>query len=269
MTNKPKFDNTKDYPFLAFCSELSQRCSQLNALDVQIYSTMFDDAPFYEYNYGHYTPAHADIALDCATSRSSVIRCINHKLIPLGLVVEIAKHKGGSSTYKVVDYRKIEGLLDRESLAERKQARRDAALAERTKYLESIALAPKPVEESIVEQIIEDLPSVEPTPAPEPEPIVEEVLELKVTEVEPVQCPVSDGQLSFYCSITGAEKQQVRDMLAIEPTAAQSIFDVLSAHQKEQEESNFFKNIASKADPHHTGTTPPHEESIWGDDAPF
>ncbi|CEL82312.1 hypothetical protein BN1222_03574 [Klebsiella quasipneumoniae] len=137
--NKEKYNNTKDYPFLAFCNELSQCCSKLNALDVQIYSVMLDDAGFYEFNFGHYTPAHEDIALDCGVSRSSVIRCINNKLIPLGLVSVSDSKNGSSSTYRVHDYRTVPGLLDKPSVSERKAQRRKEALEAREAYRKSIA----------------------------------------------------------------------------------------------------------------------------------
>lgn len=145
--SKQKYDNTKDYPFLAFCNELSQRCSKLNALDVQIYSVMLDDAGFYEYHFGHYTPAHEDIAIDCGTSRSSVIRCINNKLIPLGLVSVGDSKIGSATTYRVHDYRTITGLLDKPSVSERKEQRRKEALAKREEYRESISTPPEAPQE--------------------------------------------------------------------------------------------------------------------------
>lgn len=147
--NNNKFDNTKDYSFLAFCNELAQRCSKVSAQDIQIYSTMFDDAKFYEHHFGHYTPAHDDIALDCGVSRSTIIRSINNKLIPLGLVKVVSDPKGCASTYKVIDYRTIDGLFDRADVKELKQKRREEALAKREAY--RLTQQPEPIiEEAII-----------------------------------------------------------------------------------------------------------------------
>lgn len=165
--NNNKFDNTKDYSFLAFCNELAQRCSKVSAQDIQIYSTMFDDSKFYEHHFGHYTPAHDDIALDCGVSRSTVIRSINNKLIPLGLVKVVSDPKGCASTYKIIDYRTVDGLFDRADVKELKQKRREEALAKREAYRltqqpEPILEVQKctPVEEAVEEAVANNLASL-------------------------------------------------------------------------------------------------------------
>ncbi|EIR2646809.1 hypothetical protein LWO97_004456 [Salmonella enterica subsp. enterica serovar Enteritidis] len=134
--NNTKFDNTKNYPFLATCIELQQRCSKLTAMDVAIYSTMFDDHAFYVHNFGHYTPAHADLAIDCGTTRNTVNASVK-KLISFGLVVVVGKEKGAASTYKIVDYRTIENLFDRPTAEEQKKERRKNAKEKRDAYHES------------------------------------------------------------------------------------------------------------------------------------
>ncbi|MEM0568033.1 hypothetical protein [Salmonella enterica] len=174
--NNNKFDNTKDYSFLAFCNELAQRCSKVSAQDIQIYSTMFDDAKFYEHHFGHYTPAHDDIALDCGVSRSTVIRSINNKLIPLGLVKVVSDPKGCASTYKIIDYRTIDGLFDRADVKELKQKRREEALAKREAY--RLTQQPEPIiEEAIInattvalETVANNLASLATVGFPTPEP---------------------------------------------------------------------------------------------------
>ncbi|EBY3805792.1 hypothetical protein CCO48_02355 [Salmonella enterica subsp. enterica serovar Altendorf] len=142
--NNTKFDNTKNYPFLATCIELQQRCSKLTAMDVAIYSTMFDDHAFYVHNFGHYTPAHADLAIDCGTTRNTVNASVK-KLISFGLVVVVGKEKGAASTYKIVDYRTIENLFDRPTAEEQKKDRRKNAKEKRDAYHESTIQQPEPI----------------------------------------------------------------------------------------------------------------------------
>ncbi|EIZ8936121.1 hypothetical protein MQ524_000440 [Salmonella enterica] len=178
--NNNKFDNTKDYSFLAFCNELAQRCSKVSAQDIQIYSTMFDDSKFYEHHFGHYTPAHDDIALDCGVSRSTVIRSINNKLIPLGLVKVVSDPKGCASTYKIIDYRTVDGLFDRADVKELKQKRREEALVKREAYRltqqpEPILDVQKctPVEEAVEEAVANSLASLTSAENPAVEPAMQ------------------------------------------------------------------------------------------------
>lgn len=170
--NNNKFDNTKDYSFLAFCNELAQRCSKVSAQDIQIYSTMFDDSKFYEHHFGHYTPAHDDIALDCGVSRSTVIRSINNKLIPLGLVKVVSDPKGCASTYKIIDYRTVDGLFDRADVKELKQKRREEALAKREAY--RLIQQPEPIlEEAVKEAVANNLASLTSAENPAVEPAMQ------------------------------------------------------------------------------------------------
>ncbi|EAX7621476.1 hypothetical protein D1298_18450 [Salmonella enterica] len=158
--NNTKFDNTKNYPFLATCIELQQRCSKLTAMDVAIYSTMFDDHAFYVHNFGHYTPAHADLAIDCGTTRNTVNASVK-KLISFGLVVVVGKEKGAASTYKIVDYRTIENLFDRPTAEEQKKDRRKNAKEKRDAYHESTIQQPEPIiEEAVVEAVANNLASL-------------------------------------------------------------------------------------------------------------
>ncbi|EAV6171739.1 hypothetical protein E9863_10825 [Salmonella enterica] len=198
--NNNKFDNTKDYSFLAFCNELAQRCSKVSAQDIQIYSTMFDDSKFYEHHFGHYTPAHDDIALDCGVSRSTVIRSINNKLIPLGLVKVVSDPKGCASTYKIIDYRTVDGLFDRADVKELKQKRREEALAKREAY--RLTQQPEPIAPE-VQAVVEAVAAVAASLPEEP------TTQICVDEPEQSAMQKSTTENSSIATLTLAEAQAI------------------------------------------------------------
>lgn len=229
--------------WFAFSKELSELGDEtLRCVDIVIYCYLWDEQDYYinELKRKEYRPSLPAIAKQTRNTEFIVRKSLK-KLVELGLIAKLAEatSREGAS-YQVFDFQDIEGMLDGKSNKEEREEALEKRRVEQEKWKASQPVI-EPIS-TVVEQIVEGLSSVECSSDPEPEPIVE--------------CPATDEQINAYCSIVGSDAEHVKEMLIGEPTAVQMIYEVLDNHAKELEEKAFFSTIASKADPHHKGTTP-------------